>query len=117
MIYNEFKKELIDELEMKKDITVVKNRFSRPETLFEISDTDDKMYIRILREFEMIAIRNVEKLVKKLCAIHNISCKLNNRNIIPFDMLVNIDGKEKYVEFKSSFQAFNLSSLQHLANN
>ncbi len=116
MIYDDFKEKLIKELETKKDLIIIRNTFNRPESLFEISDTDDKMYIQVLKAFERIAIQNVEILVEKLCALHNISCKLSDLNTNLFDMTVNINGEEKYVEFKSSFQAFNTDSFHRLAN-
>lgn len=106
-VYSEFKQNLLQQLEMKRDFIVAHDTLNRPDPLFEIASSDDKLYMKVLREFELIAIQNAEQLILELCYRKNIMC----RGQKDADLIVNISGQPKSIEFKTSPHAFNSASL------
>ena len=98
MIYNEFKKKLISDFEVKRDMLVLRNKGRKPEPLFGIKSDNDKLYMDILSAFETIAILNVENLVGQLCDLKGVA-----RNPRPedFDVELMMNEKRVYYEFKT----------------
>lgn len=111
-VYAEFKHNLLQQLEMKRDFIVANGTLNRPDPLFEIASADDKLYIKILQAFEQIAIQNAEILICELCRRNHIQCTIQQYH----DLIVNISGKDKYIEFKSSPCAFNADLLHRYVN-
>lgn len=72
MIYSDFKKKLLSDLERDRDLLIAQESFKQPETLFEVTDNDDKLYMRILQMFNTIILKNVELLVLKICKEKNV---------------------------------------------
>lgn len=113
MTYKNFKRILLKQLEIERDLIIAQNSINRPESLFQIASADDKKYIKILQTFERIAVRNVEKLVQDLCASYNIKCDTE----CEWDMHISIDESSFFVEFRSSPYMFNSASIQHFVSN
>lgn len=110
-MYQKFKRHLLEEMEMRRDMIVLNMAQPSLEPIFEVSSTDDKLYRRILTEFDFIAIRSVEKLIYDLCVRDNIPVQMS-ADSKDFDIIIDIDGVPSSVEFKSSPTAFNSSSYQ-----
>lgn len=113
MIYQNFKNILLQQLEVKRDLIIAQNSFNRPDPLFEIVNADEKRYVKILHAFEQIAIRNIERLVQELCTSYNITFDTQ----CDWDLHININGKNYFIEFKSSPYMFNSASLRNFINN
>ena len=101
MVYTHFKKKLIAEFEMKRDILVAQTDECRLESLFAIKDKSDDLYIKILDWFDKIAIRNVECLVEELCEAKGIDYGRDVMSTCSYDMEIEIDGEKKKIEFKA----------------
>ena len=112
MIYAEFMKRLLDELERERDMTIVRERINAPEALFDIKSTNDKLYIKILRNFEMTILRNVDRLIVNLCKAHNTNISIENL----FDMTININGRSTALDFKTSPSGFDSGKLKAYLN-
>jgi hypothetical protein len=115
-LYEKFKKTLIDEMEKERDIIVVRNRDNKIETLFGIKSENDKLYMNILDAFERIAIRNVENLICELSEKKGIVCSKSTAKCM-FDLEMNIEGEQQYVEFKSQTNTMNPASAQTFRRN
>lgn len=110
LIYTNFKKGLLQQLETVRDLTIARSILNRPEPLFEISTADDKMYIRILQAFEVVAIQKVEELIQNLCNIHGIANSVHTK----YGLCVNVSGERKFIEIKSSPLSLNSDSIHKL---
>ncbi len=100
MPYNKFKKELIADFEMRKDMLVVQENGNRTESLFGIKDTNDRLYNKILDQFEMVAIADVEKLVSWLCQKKGVAYGMESGKVCAYDMVLELDGVATAIEFK-----------------
>lgn len=74
-MYQRFKRQLLDEMEMRRDIIVLNASEPSLEPIFEVSSSDDKLYLRILNEFDRIAVRHVEDLLYDLCVKYKIEAE------------------------------------------
>ena len=108
-MYQEFKRKLLDEMEMRRDMIVLNSSDPSVEPIFEVSSSDDKLYRRILDEFDRIAVRFAEDLLYNLCVKHGIEAKKAGNTGL-FDLIMSVNGQECYVELKTSPTAFNSSS-------
>ena len=99
-MYQEFKKRLLEEMERRRDMIVLRTEAPSPEPLFEVSSVNDKLYNRILDEFDRIAIRHVEQLLYVLCKKYNVEAEMTG-DIRYFDISVVIHHVRTYIEFKS----------------
>lgn len=114
-MYERFKKRLLDEMEMKRDMMVLNASEPSLESIFEVSSSDDKLYRRILNEFDRIAVRHVENLICDLCDKYKIDIELvANRG--SFDLEISIDGQKCCIEFKTSPIVFNSPSYSRFAD-
>ena len=111
-MYEKFKRHLIEEMVVRRDIIVLNQKKRSLEPLFEITSEDDKLYERLLDEFDRIAIRNVERLIGDLCIKHGIDVELAG-NTGTFDLLIKKNDKEYYVELKSSPSVLNVGGIKH----
>lgn len=112
MIYSDFKKKLLSDLERDRDLLIAQESFKQPETLFEVTDNDDKLYMRILQMFNTIILKNVELLVLKLCKEKNVENSFGLRQ----DIYMKIDGEMKITEFKTSPVSFNSERMRYYVN-
>lgn len=112
MIYSDFKMKLLSDLERDRDLLIAQESFKQPETLFEVTDNDDKLYMRILQMFNTIILKNVELLVLKLCKEKNVENSFGLRQ----DIYVKIDGEMKIIEFKTSPVSFNSERMRYYVN-
>lgn len=112
MIYSDFKKKLLSDLERDRDLLIAQESFKQPETLFEVTDNDDKLYMRILQMFNTIILKNVELLVLKICKEKNVENSFGLRQ----DIYVKIDGEMKITEFKTSPVSFNSERMRYYVN-
>lgn len=110
-MYQKFKRKLLDEMEMRRDMIVLNSSEPLVEPIFEVSSSDDKLYRRILDEFDRIAVRYAENLLYDLCVKHGIEA-LKAGNTELFDFIMHIGGQECCVELKSSPAAFDSSSYR-----
>ena len=110
-MYQEFKRKLLDEMEMRRDMIVLNSSDPSVEPIFEVSSSDDKLYRRILDEFDRIAVRYAEDLLYDLCVKHGIEAKKAGNTGL-FDLIMSVNGQECYVELKTSPTAFNSSSYR-----
>lgn len=102
MVYQNFKKKLVEDFEQRRDMIVVreKNR-NLPESIFGIKDAKDTLYMQILTEFERSAIINVEHLVASICDDKEIVNYRTSDSQSYYDMVVQIDGVDTYIDFKN----------------
>ncbi len=91
---------------------IAQESFKQPETLFEVTDNDDKLYMRILQMFNTIILKNVELLVLKICKEKNVENSFGLRQ----DIYVKIDGEMKIIEFKTSPVSFNSERMRYYVN-
>lgn len=108
-MYQRFKRQLLDEMEMRRDMIVLKVSEPSPEPIFEVSSSDDKLYQHILYEFNMIAVRHVENLLYDLCVKYEIDVE-KAVNIGSFDLKMSINGQLCCIELKTSPTVFNSAS-------
>lgn len=106
-MYRKFKQQLLNEMEMRRDMIVLKTSEPSLEPIFEVSSTDDKLYRRILSEFDIIAVRHVENLIYNLCLKYKINAEMNGSNKSIFDLKMSINGEDCFIDFKSSPKSFN----------
>ena len=116
MIYENFKKRLISELEMKRDMLVVKEKDNRLEPLFGIKNANDKLYASILEWFDIIALRNVEGLVASLYQAKGISYLMENSGSKCNDMEFEIEGQRRVIEFKTQPNSMDTSAIRRFAD-
>ncbi len=111
-MYEEFKQKMLADMEMRRDIIVLENSKSYVdyESLFEVSNSGDKIYRRILDEFDRISVYSSARLVQRICCKHGIKAEETGAQG-PFDLLVNLDGEDCYIEFRSSPRTFNSASF------
>lgn len=114
-MYQRFKRQLLDEMEMRRDMIVLKVSEPSPEPIFEVSSSDDKLYQHILYEFNMIAVRHVENLLYDLCVKYEIDVE-KAVNIGSFDLKMSINGQLCCIELKTSPTVFNSSSYSRFIN-
>lgn len=108
-MYERFKRQLLDEMEIRRDMIVLQASKSSLESIFEVSTTDDKVYQRILYEFDRIAVRHTENLIHDLCVKYNINAEKAD-NLDSFDIKMYINGQLCFIEFKTSPTVFNAAS-------
>jgi hypothetical protein len=114
MIYQTFKTTLIESFETERDIMVIRQSHNRLESLFGIATETDRLYENIIRAFERIAVRNVERLVCELCRRKNIFCAFNESRE-SFDIEIEINGENKFVEFKSQPNTMSTSAINRFS--
>lgn len=110
-MYQRFKRQLLDEMEMRRDVMVLKASEPSLEPIFEVSSFDDKLYKRILNEFDMIAVRHAEDLLYDLCVKYKIKAE-KAVNLYPFDLKMTINGQSCCIELKTSPRVFNADSYR-----
>lgn len=108
-MYQRFKRQLLEEMEMKRDILVLKNSKPSLEPIFEVSSSDDKLYQRILNVFNMTAVRHVEDLLYDLCVKYKIEVE-KTVDAGLFDLRMKIEGQFCCIELKTSPTVFNSAS-------
>lgn len=113
-MYQEFKRKLLDEMEMRRDVIVLQASKSSYDPIFEVSSDNDKLYHNILTVFDMLAVKHVEALLCDLCLKHGIEAKLADYPE-KFDLQMLINGQECYVELKTSPRVFSSTSLHAFA--
>jgi len=116
MVYETFKKKLISDFEIRRDMLVINESRKEPESLFGVRDENDRLYMRILTAFETIILQNVENLIAELCKRNGIYNFKNSDARCYFDMEIEIKGVRKYVDFKSRPNVFNSSKIYELAH-
>lgn len=109
-MYQKFKNSLLKEMIIQRDMLVIKDSEPQLEPIFEVSTTRDKLYRKILNAFDMIAIRNAEKLLYSLCEKHDINANISAAQ--RFDLEIEIGGESCFVDLKSSPLTMNASSLK-----
>ncbi|MDE5759350.1 MAG: hypothetical protein K2H85_12160, partial [Allobaculum sp.] len=110
MMYQEFKRKLLDEMEMRRDILVLKASETSLEPIFEVSSSDDKLYRRILEEFDRIAVRHVDNLLYDLCEKHGVDVERAD-STGRYDLKISVKGQLCCIELKTSPMVFNADSL------
>ena len=110
-MYEEFKRRLIEEMVVRRDIIVMNQTGRMIEPIFEVTSEDDKLYKRLLDEFDMIAIRNVERLIGDLCIKHGIDVELAG-NTGYFDLIMTREKTKYCIELKSSPRALNANGIE-----
>ncbi len=99
-------------MEMRREIIVLENSKSYVdyESLFEVSNSGDKIYRRILDEFDRISVCSSARLAQRICCKHGIKAEETGAQG-PFDLLVNLYGEDCYIELRSSPRTFNSASF------
>ena len=101
-LYSIWKHNLIAEMEAKRDILVLQAQRGRDDPLFEITSPNDKLYQKILEEFDRIAVRNAEWLIYTLCRKHSVPADYGqNAGNIYADLVMKDRGKETLIDIKS----------------
>lgn len=101
MIYENFKKNLLEQLRTKRDIIVAEKKFDEPSSLLEISEDLD-LYTKIVVSFKGISERSFSQLLIDLAGKYDVEFK-NEVQIDGFqcDYMLVDDGLEKVIEVKS----------------
>lgn len=115
MVYINFKKKLVEDFEQRRDIIVVRESKSRPESIFGIKDAKDTLYMKILSEFERSAIFNVEHLVASICDDKGITNYRISDSRSYYDMVIQINGEETYIDFKSQPGMFDSVQMRNFS--
>ncbi len=95
-IYEVFKKNLFNEMALKRDITIMERPREMITPLFLLSSENEKLYSRLKQMFQILSIDHIVKLVATLCEKHQIRC------IIPpdfRDLLLYCNGNNSCVKF------------------
>ena len=111
-MYDEFKRRLIEEMVLRRDIIVLKQKNRTLEPIFEITSDDDKLYEKLLDEFDRIAIRNVERLIGGLCQKYGFDVELAG-NSGEFDLIISKGSKSYCIELKSSPRVLSAIGMRH----
>lgn len=92
MIYDAFKKDIINEFKIKRDSAVTRNnlRYDKYDYLFQI-DNNFNLYKYLIRSFDMICQSNVLKLVETLCEKYNFD--FEEDSYYSFDCSINLSEK------------------------
>lgn len=114
MVYQDFKKKLVEDFEQRRDIIVVRENRRRPESIFGIKDAKDTLYMKILSEFEQSAIINVKNLIASICEDKGIAYHRTSDSLSYCDMAVQIDGVDTYIDFRSQPGMFNSAQKSNL---
>ena len=99
-MYEAFKKNLITEMETRRDLLVIREKRRLIEPIFEVSSEDDKLYNQILSEFDRIAVRNVEKLLYDLCVKYGLEAELSSEPE-KFDLVLKLNDKITCIELRN----------------
>ena len=114
MVYQDFKKKLVEDFEQRRDIIVVRENRRRPESIFGIKDAKDTLYMKILSEFEQSAIINVENLITSICEDKGIAYHRTSDSLSYCDMVVQVYGVDTYIDFRSQPGMFNSAQKSNL---
>lgn len=99
-MYQEFKQKLLNEMEMRRDMIVLQYAEPSVEPIFEVSSADDKLYKRILEEFDRLAVGYADNLLQALSVKYGILEKNADRD--PGALIMTVDGKKSYIELKTN---------------
>ena len=99
-MYQAFKRRMLEEMAIRRDMVVLQYQEPSYERIFAVATANDKLYSRILDEFDRMAECHVADLLYSLCLKHGINAQRRDINA-PFDLLMEVDGKERYVELKA----------------
>ena len=116
MDYLSFKKNLITELETKRDMLVVGEMRNHFEMLFGVKTDNDRLYSRILNLFEIVILKNVEHLVFQLCEENDVKCYVDFGDKKCNDMEIEIDRAMTIVDFKTQPKVFDSSAIAGLSH-
>jgi hypothetical protein len=116
MDYLSFKKNLITELETKRDMLVVGEMRNHFEMLFGVKTDNDRLYSRILNLFEIVILKNVEHLVFQLCEENGVKCYVDSGDKKCNDMEIEIDRAMTIVDFKTQPKVFDSSAIAGLSH-
>lgn len=114
-MYQKFKKSLLEEMELRRDMIVLKESDPSIEPLFEVTSADDKLYRRILDEFDRIAVRHVEGLLFDLCRKYGVEAGMGT-GAEQYDLQIIINGQPSCVELKTSALAFRGDAFRKFAD-
>ena len=109
MIYQEFKRKLLNEMRLRRDMIVVGTKTTSLEPIFEISNSDDKTYNKILYELDRIALRHSKRLLADLCKDYGIDVKIDNKVTIG-DLQITVNYKPILIELVTSPRTDRLKS-------
>ncbi len=111
-VYDKFKRDLFESLERERDLIVARNMFDRPMPLFEISNENDRLYTKILQQFNFVIMRSVDLLILDLCELHGINAFRDQ----DYDLKVEFNGKIRFVEFRTSPNTFSQGHLHEFVS-
>lgn len=109
-MYREFKRRLLEEMQMRRDVLVLNASQPSVEPIFEVTSSDDKLYRRILDEFDRVAVRHVEDLLYDLCVKYGVDVEKSD-NAGEYDLMISIKEQLCCIELKTSPMVFNSASL------
>ena len=103
--YENFKKNLIQHMSLKKDELITERMFnSQYVPLFEVADEKDKLYEKILKELNYLAVIYTEQLIVDLFTNHNMESRVVLQHDVRsrFDLVVKINNKLVAIDLKTS---------------
>ena len=115
-MYIAFKNKLITDFEERRDMIVISDRHSVPESLFAIRTRDDRIYSKIIDAFGAIAMSNVEDLIVNLFRNYKIEISKNSRTNW-WDIEINDSGVGKKLVIMSSPMAMDSGRARWYAQN
>lgn len=117
-MYKNFKKILLKEMSIQRDLIVLKHSHQEIDQLFEITTEHDNIYNLILTKFKFLTIHHAIKLLADLCIKHKISATMeptcHNQY---FDLLIELNSKKFFIKLRTNPNASNSSSRHALTEN
>lgn len=118
MNFEDFKIDLISTLEAERDLLIIQGRKKEPETLFSITDENDKLYQHIQQRFKLISIEKITGLISQMCKEHNVQYFQNGwagQHWFHFDAVININWKLTKVKYITSPNSLNTAVMREIA--
>lgn len=92
-MYETLKNELIDELVMSRELTIISYKKPRLRSIFKISSLDDNLFREIIDKFDRISFKYAKKIIELMCQDHGIEYEFKRDN------RYNIEGRSKFSYF------------------
>lgn len=92
-MYETLKNELIDELVMSRELTIIRYKKPMLRSIFKISSLDDNLFREIIDKFDRISFKYAKKIIELLCQDHGIEYEFKRDNGY------NIEGRSKFSYF------------------
>ena len=104
-MYQAFKEDLLQELVIQRDITVIRAQKHRRQGLFGVRSQNDKIYASLVTIFESVTLKKTRELIFDLCKKHNIPA-LDGREML-HDIIISKDNKRTHYVVLNKIESIN----------